>query len=344
MTDPQPSAFSLQPIVLILASLLDYAIGDPRWIPHPVRIMGSAISKTEELLRKSEEIEAGRLKKGRVNKIKGIFLALLIVGSTFGITWLIVDVLLDISNISTLLHYCSTAFTIYLASTTIAARELLNSSKKVILFVKEGDLASAKESLSMIVGRDTENLSEKGILRATIETLSENLSDGVIAPLFYLTIGGLPLAMSYKAINTMDSMVGYKNDKYKDFGWAAARLDDIANYIPARISGIVIGIASFFVTRSFFSAASSLKTMLSDSRKHLSPNAGVPEAAIAGALGVKLGGPSTYNGIEINKPYIGVEKTKDYLTASEKALDIVKISSLIGITIAAGVLCIRNIL
>ncbi|MEW6738459.1 MAG: adenosylcobinamide-phosphate synthase CbiB [Nitrospirota bacterium] len=329
------SPFIIHPLILLLAFLLDLAIGDPGWLPHPVRIIGSAIAKTEVILRRY-------LKTPLQEKSGGVLLVIMIVVPVFGIAFFIQKII--VSNTPSL-HYSINALglivLIYLTSTTIAVRELINSARIVIESVKNKDIESAKSNLGMIVGRDTGNLSEKGILKATIETLSENLSDGIIAPLFYLAIGGLPLAMAYKAVNTLDSMVGYKNDKYKDFGRAAARLDDIANYIPARISGILIVIVSFFVSRSLFTVHCSLKTMINDGRKHLSPNAGIPEAAIAGALGVKLGGPSIYNGIEIQKPYIGIEKTGNYLIASEKAMDIIKVSSLIGTGIAVIILYIR---
>ena len=163
----------------------------------------------------------------------------------------------------------------------------------------------------MIVGRDTQHLSEEGVLRATVETVAENLSDGIIAPLFYLAVGGLPFAMTYKAVNTLDSMVGYKNDRYLLFGRASARLDDIANFIPARITGLLVVIAVFLLTlagkagRPAINARRALTVMLRDGRKHSSPNSGFPEAAVAGGLGVILGGPSTYGGIVIEKPYIG---------------------------------------
>lgn len=344
----ETSAFNLQPVVLMLAFLLDMAIGDPRWLPHPVRIIGKAISKTESFLRRplkdKYKIDDSRF---LTDRLKGIFLVILIVGSTFFITWLIIYALLKIKNIlafspqpSFLLHYSAYALIIYLTATTIATKELIKSSRIVIKDVKNNNIVSAKNNLSMIVGRDTKELSEKGILKATIETLSENLSDGVIAPLFYLAIGGLPLAMAYKAINTLDSMVGYRNDRYREFGWASARLDDIANYIPARISGLLIVISIFLIT--IFKSPSSallfthnaLRTMISDGRKHLSPNAGIPEAAMAGALGVRLGGPSTYGGILVDKPYIGEGKREDYLSASHEAIRIIKLSSIIGVTIA----------
>lgn len=331
------SPFIMHPLILLLAFLLDAAIGDSRWLPHPVRIMGSAIGKAEVILRK---LEIKSYKKVVIDKLKGIILVSAIVIATFLITLSIVYISTDYFK-SHFLLVTSYFLLVYLTSTTIAARELINSAKIVIESVKNDDIVSARKNLGMIVGRDTNDLSEKGILRATVETLSENLSDGIIAPLFYLTIGGLPFAMAYKAINTLDSMVGYKNERYKDFGWAAARLDDIANYIPARISGILIVTVSFFIFRSTLTGYHSLKTMITDGRKHLSPNAGIPEAAIAGALGVRLGGPSKYNGIEIQKPYIGIEKTENYLFASEKAMAIIKVSSLIATGIAIIILYIR---
>jgi adenosylcobinamide-phosphate synthase len=174
-----------------------------------------------------------------------------------------------------------------------------------------------------------------------VETLAENLSDGVIAPVFYYVIGGLPLAMAYKAINTLDSMVGYKNATYINFGWASARLDDIANYIPARLTGLLI-VLSVFVAMLFKKGASardaasrSFETMRRDGRNHTSPNSGVPEAAMAGALGIRMGGPSTYGGILVEKPYIGKNEREDYLAASEDAVRIAYVTSAFGVVIAA---------
>jgi adenosylcobinamide-phosphate synthase len=228
----------------------------------------------------------------------------------------------------------------------------------------------------MIVGRDTESLDRKGILRATIETLSENSSDGIIAPMFYFAIGGLPLAMTYKAINTLDSMVGYKNERYLNFGWASARLDDIANFLPARITGSIVVIASFMVgalqsvvqnsSRWFrmiydaqpllhaaknssdfhrVSGMEALRIMIRDGSRHVSPNSGIPEAAMAGALGVKLGGPSSYGGMVSEKPFIGDERSSSeefYLDASEMALTITKVTSVLGLFAALLVLYVRK--
>lgn len=346
------SAFGLHPLVVLLAFLLDIAIGDPRWLPHPVRIIGRSIVAAEEILR----VEGREQRIG--NRFRGFLLVFIVVGSTFGLTWLIVYGIIKIGEISSLLQestifekllfYCSAALLLYLTSTTIAVRELIDSARVVIESVKSGKIESARKNLSMIVGRDTQNLSEKGILKATIETLSENLSDGIIAPLFYLAIGGLPLAMAYKAVNTLDSMVGYKNEKYLDFGWSAARLDDIANYIPARISGILIIVSAFLFTllrlpsRALSLTHRAFRIMLQDGGKHPSPNSGIPEAAMAGSLGVKLGGPSTYGGIAIHKPYIGEERTEDYLSASEMAIGIIKVASVIAVGITGVALYARQ--
>ena len=333
------SALSISPVLLTLAFLLDLVIGDPRWLPHPVRIMGSAISRTEIFMRKWEV----KSKKWEViEKLKGILLVAAIVGTTFVVTWFIVHILLHMSLISHFLLLTSYLLLVYLTSTAIAVRELINSARAVIEAVTNSNIESARERLSIIVGRDTHALTEKEILKATIESLAENLSDGVIAPVFYLVVGGLPLAMAYKAINTLDSMVGYKNDKYIRFGWAAARLDDIANYIPARITGLLIVMVSFLVSRSLFTVHCSLFTMLRDGRKHLSPNSGMPEAAMAGALGIRMGGPSAYGGIVIEKPYIGNVRTEDYSRASEHAITIVKTASILGIATAMTVLFLKG--
>ncbi len=157
----------------------------------------------------------------------------------------------------------------------------------------------------MIVGRDTAELDEQGITRAVVETVAENTSDGVIAPLFYLALGGPALALAYKAVNTLDSMVGYKNTAYKNFGWAAAKLDDLANFIPARISAVLLSLAAWCLPGA--SGMNAFRISLRDGRKHASPNSGYPEAAVAGALGLRLGGPSVYGGVVLDKPFIGDE-------------------------------------
>ncbi len=327
------------PSELLFAFFVDLAVGDPRWLPHPVRIIGKAISRSELFLRRHVSTSSGEKKAG-------IFLVVMVVVPSFLITLLIRKAIFLVSERSSVL--LGTVLLVYLISTTIAARELINAAELVIESVKDGSLVSARRKLSMIVGRDTESLSEQGILKAVTETLAENLSDGVIAPLFYLALGGLPLAITYKAINTLDSMVAYKNDTYINFGWAAARLDDIANYIPARITGLLIVISVFITAllgrnhNPLSTAGRAFRIMRRDGRNHSSPNSGIPEAAMAGGLGIRMGGPSRYGGILVEKPYIGETEKEDYLSASEDAIMIVQAASAMGVGIAAILLSLRS--
>jgi adenosylcobinamide-phosphate synthase len=331
--------------ILTLAYILDLIIGDPRWLPHPVMLIGWLIEKMEKLCR-------GTVRRApTTEKLAGILLVIIIVGSTYGLFYYLNSFLLD-PDLPKPVSYLAFTFLVYLVSTTIATNDLITSGKDVITALNTGHKEEAKNKLGMIVGRDTNQLDSKGILKATIETLAENTSDGIIAPLFYFAIGGLPMAIAYKAINTLDSMVGYRNEKYKNFGWASARLDDIVNFIPARITGMLIVMATFILKMSVAASHLSLRTMLRDGRKHLSPNSGIPEAAMAGALGVRLGGPSFYAGMLVEKPYIGEEtsvvkeEVSDhmYLNASENALSIVKITSLLGFGLALILLYLRSII
>ena len=332
------------PLQLILAFFLDLLIGDPLWLPHPVRIMGKGISRAERFLRGRSTSPSGERWGGVLLVILIIVPAFLITFSVLIIIWLLPGTARTIAGMTVV---------IYLTATTLALRGLIDSAQAVLRPVKEGDIEKARHNLSMIVGRDTHSLSREDILKATMETIAENLSDGFIAPLFYLLIGGLPLAMMYKAINTLDSMVGYNNDTYRHFGWAAARLDDIANYLPARITGVLIVFATFPVmlfrdtVRALSATRRSFTTMLRDGKKHLSPNSGIPEAAMAGALGIRMGGPAAYGGVVVEKPYIGEagtnEAAADYLTASERAITIAEFTALLGISIAVLILSARRV-
>jgi adenosylcobinamide-phosphate synthase len=322
-------------ILLILAFFLDLAIGDPPWLPHPVKIIGKGIAIMEYLLTKPFSMKVQE-------RLAGTLLTVTIVSSTFLLAYITEKwILFGTQGIT---RFVGIAFLVYLTATTLATKELLRAGFKVIEAIKEDNLDLARKHLHMIVGRDVDALDNKGILKATIETLSENLSDGVIAPLFYLTIGGMPLGLAYKAINTLDSMVGYKNDKYIRFGWASARLDDLTNYIPARISGLLVVLSSGILFRSTEIMRYAFTTMYRDGRKHTSPNSGYPEAAIAGALGVQLGGPSKYNGVIFEKPYIGSERSADYFSASLDTIRIVRTASFLGFFISIGVLCLLIIL
>ncbi len=324
---------------LILAFILDLCIGDPRWAPHPVRVIGAAASRVEGFWRKFCHTPLGE-------RWGGVLLVLSIVLPVYILTDFVV---IAVSRISMQLSaVIGTVVLVYLIATTIATRDLIRSARLVIAAIRDEELEAARRHVSMIVGRDTHDLSEKAVLKATIETLAESLSDGIVAPLFYLALGGLPLAMAYKAVNTLDSMVGYKNERYRYFGWAAARLDDVANYAPARITGLLIVVASFLVSLVKDGAAAkavvgrSLSVMLRDGRKHPSPNSGIPEAAMAGALGIQLGGPSTYGGVLVEKPRIGDGRTDDYLAVSLRAVTVVYVTSVLALALAASLLALRR--
>lgn len=337
MTEIFPlSLFYLPPAVVIGAFLLDWAIGDPRWLPHPVRLMGRGISRFESYLRPS-------LKNPRQERLGGTVLTALIVGATVSLSVVAVLLLNLLGGFaSALLFLLSFALLLYLTATTLALKELIGSAQEVMDLLKRGQLQEARAAVGLIVGRDTDELTAQEIEKAVIETLAENLSDGVIAPLFYLSLGGLPLAMAYKAVNTLDSMVGYRNERYRHFGRAAAKVDDLANYLPARVSGLLIAVSAGLMTGRRKTLLSSWKTMLTDGRRHLSPNAGIPEAAMAGALGVRLGGPARYGGVLVEKPYIGNPLHDDYLLACGQARSIVVIASLLGLLLSLAVLFLRE--
>jgi len=275
--------------ILLTAVLLDLLIGDPNFYPHPVVLIGNVVFYLENKLRKTED-------SLQVQKIKGFMLVVLTLTITFGFSWLILMLMININ------YYVGLTFQILLFYTTIAIRGLHKAGMEIYYQLKKGELKQARQSLDLIVGRDTEGLSESEIIRAVVETVAENTSDGIIAPLFYFLIGGPILALLYKAVNTMDSMLGYKNEKYKNFGWAAAKLDDLINYLPARITGLLFVIAAFLYKKDYKNAFKILKR---DAKKHDSPNAGYPETAVAGALKVQLGGINKYFGETSKKPLLG---------------------------------------
>jgi adenosylcobinamide-phosphate synthase len=283
--------------IIFSAFVLDLLFGDPRWFPHPVRGIGWLIQRLEPALRRFA-------KTPKCEKAAGIFLVILVVLPVY------VSVHLLITSAFLLSYVLGVTLSILIAYTTLAARGLADAASSVLARLDAGDLAGARQELSLIVGRDTADLDEQEIARAVIETVAENASDGVVAPLFYLALGGPALALAYKAVNTLDSMAGYKNEKYLNFGWAAARLDDIANYVPARITAVLICLSSDILRRLKPAGIHSprkgaWRTMLRDGGNHPSPNSGWPEAAMAGALGVRLGGLSSYCGKISMKLIIG---------------------------------------
>lgn len=276
-------------IYIYIAFLMDIILGDPYWYPHPVIYMGKYIKFYENKIRKGINSEKGL-------KIAGIFLVITITFITYISSYLLLKIVFKIHPL------LFGIINILLLWNCLALKCLNIETTKVYKALKKDDISLSRKMISYLVGRDTSELDEVAITKASVETIAENTSDGVIAPLFYMFIGGAPLALVYKAINTMDSMVGYKNDKYMDFGWAAAKIDDVANYIPARITGLLISVASVIMNLDW---KSSFIILSRDSRNHSSPNSGFPEASVAGALGIQLGGSNKYFGKLVHKPTIG---------------------------------------
>ncbi|MFP4016467.1 MAG: adenosylcobinamide-phosphate synthase CbiB [Halanaerobiaceae bacterium] len=279
--------------LLIAAIIIDLLIGDPRIIPHPVVIMGKLISELDRFFNLYTDSEIAK-------KIAGSLLVFIVVSFTYIITVIIIEIGFMIN------YYIGLTIYIWLLAATIAINGLKSAGLGIYKALKNRDIDTSRKMVGMIVGRDTEDMKIKEIVRAAVETIAENTSDGIIAPIFFYIIGGVPLAMTYKAVNTLDSMLGYKNERYKDFGWAAARLDDIANYIPARLTGIGFCIAALLVPGTGTKQA--WKIMFRDAGSHPSWNAGYPEAAVAGAMGVRLGGLNYYQGKASFRAYMGDKK------------------------------------
>lgn len=273
-------------LVLPLAFGLDGLLGDPARLPHPVRWMGRMILAAEPRFRR---IAAGGVAAGAL-------FAAVMVFSAGGAAYLAVRAAAAVDPIA---GWMVETVLVYYA---LSVQSLRTAALAVHRDLTRGSRQQARRSVAQIVGRDTRRLDAVGISRATVETVAENLVDGVVSPLFYAALGGAPLAMAYKMVSTLDSMVGYKNPRYIRFGKASARLDDAANYIPARLAVPLIALAARILHRR---GRQALKTALRDGGQHSSPNAGRPEAAFAGALAVKLGGPSVYDGQTVAKPYIG---------------------------------------
>jgi len=309
-------------IAVAAAFLLDLLLGDPYSLPHPVRIIGRIIAKGEKLLRRL--FTAG--KSGEITA--GIFLVIIVCGISFIFTK---TLLIAFGRISSTAAFVAEAGLCY---QLLAARSLSQESRKVYEALKTGDIAEARQYLSMIVGRDTKKLEAEGIIKAAVETVAENTSDGVIAPLFYMMLGGAPLAMLYKSINTLDSMVGYKNERYKYFGLPAAKLDDLANYIPARIAGLLMVAAAFVAG---YDGKGSWKIFCRDRLKHASPNSAHTEAACAGALDVELAGNASYQGVVFAKPTIGDPVRKVELEDILHANRLMYVSSVLALLIFAGI-------
>ncbi|MFV0267992.1 MAG: adenosylcobinamide-phosphate synthase CbiB [Draconibacterium sp.] len=269
---------------LLAGFALDLLIGDPHWLPHPVRWFGWLISKGEMMLNKGD---------GR--RWKGAFLTLVLVLSVFFVLWWGLKLL---PERSIFFYVIASVFVFY----GLANRSLIYESLLVIRRLKQEGIEAGRKQLSRIVGRDTLNLNEQQIRTAVLETLAENLSDGVIAPLFYYALGGIPAMLAYKMVNTLDSMIGYKSERYRDFGFFAARLDDVLNFIPARLTAFLMVLVTFSQRGVLY--------IFRFGKQHSSPNAGYPEAALAGILNTRFGGPNVYHGKWVNKPFIGENPRK----------------------------------
>ena len=305
--------------VLFAAFVLDFLVGDPRWLPHPVVGMGNAISWFEP-----------RFRRWISNPFfSGAFFAFFLIISTWALSFGLVRLaalihpLLGIGVQVLLLFYC------------FSATSLVDAAQEVARPLEAHDIVTARKKVAMIVGRETKRLDEVAVTRATVETVAENFVDGFLSPLFFALLFGVPGAMAYKMVNTLDSMVGYKNETYLLFGRASAKIDDLANFIPARLSVLVIGLAAFLL--SVQRGLSALKTGFSQGRYHKSPNAGYPEASFAGALGIRMGGPNVYHGKLVDKPYIGGQFPDPDTTGITRACELMLLSVLIATLAACGV-------
>jgi len=312
---------------LIAAYLLDWLLGDPEFLPHPVRLIGAAADSGERPIRP--------LCSGPASEFVGGAALTLCITAGSG---------LAVSGILRTAHGLSprlaTWIEVLLGTSCLATRNLLDEAQSVLAALEADDLPRARVRLSRIVGRDTAMLDEPEVARALIETLAESLCDGIIAPLFYLAIGGIPAAVAYKAVNTLDSMIGHRDSKYFWFGKTAARLDDVANYLPARLTALLLCASACALQQG--NAASALRTWRRDGRKHLSPNAGQPESAMAGALQVQLGGLNTYGGEQVQAPVLGEGFPRPSRASARQAHTITAVASLIGFAAACVFLARRQ--
>lgn len=309
---------------LLLAVGFDLVAGDPRGLPHPVRIIGRAIDAGERFVRGFTHSPSGEL-------IGGAALSFGIITASY------VGARVLIESSRRVHPACGEVMEVVLAWMTLAIRSLDDEARGVVVALDTGDLHLARERLRMIVGRDTANLDEREVARAVIETVAEGTCDGVIAPLLYLTVGGVPLALAYKAVNTLDSMIGHREPPYLYFGRAAARMDDAANYLPARLTALAITAGA---TRAGDAdSAAAWRIWRRDGSKHASPNAGQSEAAMAGSLGVRLGGVNYYGGAPHHGPLLGAEYEPPMVKAARLSLRVALIASL-GACAAAALLCL----
>jgi adenosylcobinamide-phosphate synthase len=301
--------------VLATAYLFDWVAGDPDWLPHPVRLIGKGVESGERILRSFGQTPAAEFAAGSMLTVGTVVAVYL--GTAKTIAW---------ANKKS--PALALAAETVLGWTCLASRSLHDEATSVISALETADIPHARRRLARIVGRDTQQLNAHEISRAVIETVAESCSDGVIAPLFYMAVGGVPLAMAYKAVNTLDSMIGHSNERYLYFGKAAARLDDLANFVPSRLTAL--GITASATVLKDTSPVAALSTWLRDGMKHKSPNAGQPESAMAGALRVRLGGENFYDGEPAVMPYMGDEFPEPSVQKTRQAIRIAAAVSILG--------------
>ena len=301
--------------VMATAYLFDWIAGDPEWFPHPVRLIGKGVEEGERILRRPGQAPAVELAAGGVLTFS--LVAAVYMGTVKAVTW--------IRRRGRVLGFVTETL---LAWTCLASRSLHDEASSVVESLEAGDIVLARQRLARIVGRDTQHLDAHEISRAVIETVAESCSDGVIAPLFYMAVGGVPLAMAYKTINTLDSMIGHADERYFYFGKVAARLDDIANFLPSRLTALGITATAAFVEGA--SSTTALDTWLGDGMKHKSPNAGQPESAMSGALQVRLGGKNFYKGEPAEAPLMGERFSRPSKQQIERAIQIAAAVSVLG--------------
>jgi adenosylcobinamide-phosphate synthase len=316
------------------AYILDLLIGDPHFLYHPVRIIGGFAAKMERILRPftKRPTEVGRI---RCELLAGFILTGTTVAFSFGAVWFLLH-LAGILGGDWFYHILN----IYFIYSALATHCLAVEAGKVRDALSRGDLPDARRKVGMLVGRETDTLTSPEIIRAVVETTAENTADGVISPIFYIVIGSLfglaaPLVYAFKAVSTLDSMVGYKNDRYLYFGRFSAKIDDYSNFIPARMTGLLISGSAFLMGRGFLR---SFRIMLRDRRRHNSPNCAYPEAAMAGALGVGLGGPNIYFGQVVEKPTLGEALKPLEVSDIGATIKLMYLTSLLGMGIGLLVL------
>lgn len=294
------------------AYAMDRLVGDPEWCPHPVRAIGRLITAGESIA-----------KPGRHSPARDLFHGALLTAIVVVATTAVAVLALRVGRqVHPAVAWVTEAL---LAWTVLATGSLLTEARSVIQALEEGDLVSARARLARIVGRDTATLTESEVARAVVETLAESTCDGVVAPLCYLVAGGVPAALAYKAVNTLDSMIGHRAPPYTYFGRVAARLDDLANLVPARLTALAITMAAACTGQS---AAGALRVWRRDHARHDSPNAGHPEAAMAGALGVRLGGTNYYDGVPTPRPVLAPGSAQPTIEAARAACRVVAAASL----------------